>query len=397
MASIHKRKNAQGKELKYYRAAYEGADGKMLFKSTKRTNQKEAQALADEWEREEKKVAGADDDTQRAMAELVAEAKRLATLGQLTIDTTRELLEKVAEIGTQGRYKSYTAQEWFDHWKAERASVVSEGTTTEHTRMVQRFLAAIGDDAGRPLFSIDEDHVRTFKASLTGRGSTKNIQLSYLSACLADAVTEGRLKRNVAKAVPRFSESDSEEVLPFTTDEIRKLHKAAEGEYKGWLLTAFFTGMRAGDCAKLVWRSVDLVEGMITVTTQKKQKRVRIPIHPQLREFLEELPSSDDPDAYVFPKLALKSKANLSTKFSGKAASSIMSRAGVPRIAFVGADEGKRSFHSIRHANISALHELGIPEEDIMAASAHSDKAVHGKYNHSLGQMKERIAEVPTI
>jgi integrase len=87
------------------------------------------------------------------------------------------------------------------------------------------------------------------------------------------------------------------------------------------MLTAVYTGQRLGDITLLTWQQVDIQRKTISFVTQKTGKRLCLSLAKPLHEFLETLPLSDDPKAYVFPKaaaLAEKHTGTISTKFYDK-------------------------------------------------------------------------------
>jgi integrase len=89
---------------------------------------------------------------------------------------------------------------------------------------------------------------------------------------------------------------------PFTLPELRAILAVATPEWRGIVLTGFYTGQRLKDVASLTWANVDLERSEIRLATSKTGRRQVIPIAKPLREFFESLPSSDNARAPIFPK-----------------------------------------------------------------------------------------------
>jgi integrase len=73
---------------------------------------------------------------------------------------------------------------------------------------------------------------------------------------------------------------------PFKPDEIRKLREQAKLDALAFALLRW-TGLRGSDAVALTWADVDLQAGEIVRVTQKRGKRVVVPIHKELLFALE--------------------------------------------------------------------------------------------------------------
>ena len=114
----------------------------------------------------------------------------------------------------------------------------------------------------------------------------------------------------------RLLSDDSLSRRELTIDEVERLYMQAEKQGSEWkllIMTGIYTGLRLGDCCHLKWEDVNLERGIIQVIPEKTKKHmhgrpVSIPIHPQLKEALQELtalsPASSTWSAYVNPKVA---------------------------------------------------------------------------------------------
>ena len=160
-------------------------------------------------------------------------------------------------------------------------------------------------------------------------------------------------------------------------------------EWRGLILLGLYLGQRLGDLAKLTWRAVDLDSGEIAFTARKTGRRIVLPLVQLLIEYLSALPSSDNPNAYIFPSLAKhKRTASLSNQFR-----EILVEAGLveplPRghrstgRGRSGAREpSELSFHSLRHSAVTMLKAAGVSDFIAREILGHESAAVSRQYTH---------------
>ena len=221
------------------------------------------------------------------------------------------------------------------------------------------------------------------------------------------ALEEGLIDRNPVAAV-RLLRGTSAEKGVFTPEQITKLVAAAKGDWKGLIIAGFYTGARLTDLVRLRWSNVDLEEKTITFLQQKTQAkvgskaRIKIPIHPQLEEYLVSGALSDNPDAPVFPELYLKpgaGKSGLSMAFKR-----IMEKAGIDgglireRLGASGRSVSALSFHSLRHSFTSALANAGVTKELRQKLTGHADEKSHSLYtHHEFERIREAVASISRL
>ena len=146
---------------------------------------------------------------------------------------------------------------------------------------------------------------------------TVNQTIKILKRPFKIALEQGLIDRNPVAAVRPIRTSSAKKGV-FSPEQIRQLLEAAEGEWKGLILSAYFTGGRLTDLARLTWGDIDLSGKTITFVQRKTGSYVQIPIHQDLYEYLVELPGSDRPKRPVFSKLFDKpgaGKSGLSMSF----------------------------------------------------------------------------------
>jgi integrase len=77
----------------------------------------------------------------------------------------------------------------------------------------------------------------------------------------------------------------------------------AEGDFKGLILAGYYTGARLLDLARLTWSNVDLAERSISFTQKKTAAKLKVPIHPELFDYLLSRSVPDDGRKPLFPQL----------------------------------------------------------------------------------------------
>jgi integrase len=160
-------------------------------------------------------------------------------------------------------------------------------------------------------------------------------------------------------------------------------------EWRGLILFGLYLGQRLGDLAKLTWRAVDLDAGEIAFTARKTGRRIVLPLVQPLVDYLSALPSSDNPNAYIFPNSAKhKRTASLSNQFR-----EILVEAGLveplPRghrstgRGRSGARETSEiSFHSLRHSAVTMLKAAGVSDFIAREIVGHESAAISRQYTH---------------
>jgi integrase len=125
--------------------------------------------------------------------------------------------------------------------------------------LVVAFLASLGAKAGAALMDITPRDVEAFMHTRLANGrnpSTVKVDLKTLNTPFALALRQGLILSNpVAAAEPLKAEKENRE--PFTFEEIRQLIAAADGEWKTAIILGAFTGLRLGDCPRLLRHRVE--------------------------------------------------------------------------------------------------------------------------------------------
>jgi integrase len=374
MASIHK--DPRGKSPYWY-CAYTLPNGKRVFRSTKCRDKKEA----------------------KAFCEKLAQASKTATAGRLTEDRARELISEISEVATGKPLASYTAKAWFEHWlKLKKAR--SPKTLARYEQVVRDFLKSLGSRADLWLHQITSDDVLAYRDSITAAGKsarTANLSVTVISAAFNAALRVHKTDINPCVVLDKLPEEDSIERDTFTPEQVARLVETAEGDWKGAILLAYFTGARLSDVANMQWSALDWKNKTLSFTQHKTKKPLVVPLHSQLEKELRKHPGIGR--APMFPSLAEREtggKHGLTGQFKA-----VLEKAGIEG-RYTEA-HGRRilsslSFHSLRHSFTSALANRGVSPEVRMKLTGHSDKDVHAGYtHHELENLRSAVALIPNI
>ena len=378
MASLHKRSRSP-----FYVAAYYSADGRRLKKSTKTTDRTLARKLAAEWE----------------------QAAKAGRAGRLVESQCRRVLSEIHEHATGESLQFFTAGAWLDEWLAGKRGVITPRTRAKYEQYVGEFRASLGERDKSPLNAISSREVRVFRDALARAGHspvTVNGALKILASPFTAALRLGYITVNPCAGVEMLRDEADAEKDVFTPDQVRALIAAAEGDWKGAILTGYLTGLRLRDVTELRWEAVDFKAGMLRVKTRKTGAVVMLPLHPELAAWLREQTRGIG-KAPVFPAFAGKSgsgKSGLSMRFRG-----IMERAGiVGRIlrqraeGSAGRTQSSLSFHSLRHSFNSALANAGVAQELRQKLTGHASAAMNAKYtHHELDALRAAVAVLPSV
>jgi integrase len=371
MASVHKQAGRP-----YWFCAFTTADAVRHLKSTKTKVKKQALEICRAWEK----------------------AARLGRSGRLTPETAREVIaEGVADVFTASgdgeELPRSSIMGWCEKWLEAKQIETESGTHSRYEGVVTRFLDGLGAGrAKRDLCTLRTTDLQAFRDEQVRQLSraSANLSLKILRVCLGQAVKQGLLTSNPAAAVSTLRGKGESKRRPFTLAEIQRLLAAAKGtEWEGLVIVGLYTGQRLGDLVRLRWTAVDLNKGTIAFVTQKTGKRLLLPLATPLQDYFENLPSTDDSAAYVFPKsatVAEKRVGTLSNKFHN-----LLVQVGLAEPRKHEAEkEGRRgaretselSFHSLRHSATTFLKAAGVSDVLARGIIGHDSVAVSRRYTH---------------
>lgn len=364
----------------YWYACYTTADGRRLKKSTKETSQAKAKLIAEALQR----------------------AEDMARNRELTETRTRELLSDVLARTSGEALHVFTLEGWLDHFVKQKRKSRADATAVRHQQTRGEFVAFLGARARLNIAAITSRDIAAFRDHRHALGlapATVNLDVRILSSAFNAALRQGHVTVNPCLAIEPLKNKPRRKGV-FSPEQVSALLGTAEGEWRGLILVAFYTGQRLLDCANLRWRNIDLVSDIKTIgfAVRKTGAEVVTVVHPVLEDYLLSLPTAKSDDEYLFPTLAEKSASPLSKEFG-----ELMERAKIEHRTIrektgAGRSVSALSFHSLRHSFTSILANAGVSEELRMALTGHKERAVHQRYTHrELQQLQNAIGLLPQV
>ena len=226
-----------------------------------------------------------------------------------------------------------------------------------------------------------------------------NVDVAILSSGFNAALRQGHITVNPCLAIERLKNTPVRKGV-FSPEQVAALVETSQGDWRGLILLAFYSGQRLQDCANLRWRAIDLLSEIKTIrfAVRKTGAEIVSVIHPSLENYLLSLPAPESDDAFLFPSLAECKTGLLSKRFS-----ELMTLANIDRGLLRERDKSGRSvsslsFHSLRHSFTSILANAGVAEEMRMALTGHKERAVHQRYTHrELQRLADAIGMLPRV
>ncbi len=383
----------------YWICCFKASDGRRLKKSTKQRDRSNAMEVCLALER----------------------AEGMAARGVLTETRARELIGEVLERTTGDTLPFYTVEAWLHNWLHGKEVSKSKNTHVKYSQTIESFLAQIGGRAKLNISAISTKDIVAYRDDQLASGKNPNT-VRYLVKQLRipfnAARRQGIITHNPAESVELPTPSkmmDDREVSrdAFTPEQVGALMKATVAQENGraifetgqdWygaILFAYCTGARLQDVANIQWAAIDLPTKTITYRARKTGRRVMVPIHPALEEYLLGVSTPHSDKAYVFSKIAQRDtggRSGLSMTFSR-----IMARANVHGDVITKAKGKGRTvrsltFHSLRHSFNSAMANAGIAQEIRMKLTGHTSMEMNKGYtHHELEPLRKAIIAIPSI
>jgi len=296
----------------------------------------------------------------------------------------------------------FTVQQWFDHFVKQKKKSRAAATGKRHAQTMRDFIEFLGPKASLNIAAITPRDIADFRDRRQSLGlapATVNLDVTILSAAFNGALRQGHVSVNPCLAIERLKNKPQRKGV-FSPEQVTALLKTAEGDWRGLILVAFYTGQRLLDCANLRWRDIDLMSDIATIRFESRKTGTEVVtvVHPTLFDHLLSLPTPKSDDAYVFPTLAGGSASPLSKQFG-----EIMERAKIEHRTIreksgAGRSVSALSFHSLRHSFSSILANAGVSEERRMALVGHRERDTHQRYtHHQLERLRDAIAVLPSI
>lgn len=225
-------------------------------------------------------------------------------------------------------------------------------------------------------------------------GDQVRLEMALLCAVLSLAAGEWELiPSNPCRGVKKPSGEERKRRL--SEEEERRLRVAlfARNDNKRlsrFVLTAFYTGMRSGEIAKLEKRSLHLDTRQIILEKTKNNETRLIPLSEEMCNVLRNaLAAAPDASPYVFSSL---SRAGKPGEFQPYGYSSAW------RKTLIAADIKNLRFHDLRHEFVSRLFEkTQLSDGQISALSGHKSPQALWRYKHLRSEHMRPVIEAHNL
>jgi integrase len=364
MGSVRKKRDS-----KYWFACFTQVDGRRVQRSTKETDRRKAQKLADKFE----------------------EAAR----GRVTARQAQRIISDIFQDATGSSLSSSSIREYFESWLAQKKSETAPSTHIFYTGKARRFLGWLNGRSENQLFTINRADVVAFRESEVQRVSpaTVNHGIKILRMIFEDAKRDGIVADNPADCVKPVKRSGRSSRRPLTLPEIKEVLAIANSEWRSLILFGLYTGQRLGDLARLTWANVDAERDELRLRTNKTGRWQIIPVAPPLRRHLETLSVGDDPCQPLHPKAFDSVASSQKVGTLSRQFSELMACAGLipPKKHRKSAGSNGRngcrtmreiSFHSLRHTATSLLKNAGTSSAIVQDIIGHESAAISANYTH---------------
>jgi integrase len=201
------------------------------------------------------------------------------------------------------------------------------------------------------------------------------------------AVRDGALDASPARHVGSVREHGGQgKRRPFTVEEIRALLDVASTEWRSLILFGALTGLRLGDCPLLSWNAIDMVQGVLRVTTRKTRKVLSIPLTPQLQTHIASLPAPSQPDAPLHPSAYASVRQTGNVTFLSAQFAKLLQSAGLRNKPGLNSQGGLTrtthdlSYHCLRHFTATTLAAAGVNPLVSKQLLGHATLEMHARY-----------------
>lgn len=382
MASVHRQRNSRGKISPYWQMVYTDETGRRVMRSTKQTDRRLAQKVANETEH----------------------IANLARQGELTQSAVLKNWGQLLERTTGENLRVVSVEDYFkEHLENRRKSGTKESTLKKYRLIYKRFIESLTPQKRKAsIGSINPLDIAKFRDSEIATGkkaSTVNKFVDVISLVLGDAKRKQLSLHNPCENVDKLKD-DREEKEPFTRDQVKLLLSVASNEWRGMILIGFHAGLRLTDASNLEWQNIDLASNQLTFVQKKINRKTVVALHPDVMTWVESQETGVG-KAPLFPSLYGRISAGsrgLSTEFE-----QLLQQVGIVvptgrKAQGKGRTMRKLSFHSFRHTMISNLANAEVSADVRKAIAGHSSDEIHNRYTHlETSTQHTAIRRIPSV
>ncbi len=372
---------------RYWFACFTLPDGRRTQQSTKTTDRKEAQRIANKYE----------------------DAAVESRSGRLLEGQARKVIAEIFAIGNRDQLPSSTTQDFCRSWLKRKELEAGDKTHIRYRVTIEQFLKFLGSKATFEITRITRREIMEFRDSMAERVSanTVNVNLKIVRAAFNQARRDGLVDSNQAEQVTLLKSKKSSSRRPFTLEELKTVMATADEEWRGMILVGTYTGLRLGDIAQLKWSNVELDTDEIRLVTGKTDRDMGIPMARTLLNFFETFRKKAKPDDPVFPRACNCYEESPNNGRLSKQFHQVLVDAGLAeKRKFKETGKGhsvkhtqsELSFHSLRHTATSLLKNAGVSDAVARDIIGHESVAVSRNYSHIDTETKRKaVDKMPDI
>jgi integrase len=331
--------------------------------------------------------------TDRRKAEKLAEHYEAAYARKRTARQIREVISSAYEEISGEQLVNKSFRSFSQSWLAAKRNEVAEATLKFYAKAADKFLAHLGPLADADLGEITREHILDFRnrEAETFAPKTVNHDLKAVKMLFLSAKRDGLIADNPAEDVKTVSQRGEKRTRrPFSLAELRAVLSVADEEWKSMILFGLYTGGRLSDVATLTWQNVDLPAKELRFIARKTGKIIILPLDGPLAAHVEALPAADSDNAPLHPRAfgiveRQRKTGHLSNQFAD-----LLAQAGLkkkqPHRKTLRREDGRCraqadiSFHSLRHTAVTLLKEAGIPQAVVMELVGHDNQEMSQHY-----------------
>ncbi len=216
-------------------------------------------------------------------------------------------------------------------------------------------------------------------------GKTYNNNKNYLNSVFKALLLDAGVERSPFDLI-KNRKNNGKHQRPFSEKEFRRIFNATDEPWKSACMIAWFTGFRRETVFNLKYENIK--DDIITVMpgkTARFGRAVRVPLHPQLKEYLSKLPKSPDGRVLGFDKRHTNGGAF--NKYFGEI---------LKKLNIESSEQGIVNFNSIRNSFISRCRAAGLKDHAIRGIVGHTDSEMTDLYSHDIDSAMQ-LKELPNI
>ncbi len=327
---------------------------------------------------------------------------------QRTFETKEQALDFQASVRTDKQVGSFIAAKdaatllrvVADGWLSHVDATTKPKTAFGYRRIVEFYIKP--ELGSRPIGKVTPADIKTFLAETDTAPSTQRNIRNVLNGIFIHAIDANMVKVNPVSRVKR-PKVQRREMLFISPEQVRELADTIAPELRTWVLTAAYSGLRAGELVALKVGNVDTMKSRIRVKEStadvagrlipgppKSEKSLRtVPIPRFLADLLAEQMAWKSQSEYVF------TGAN-GGQFRHNQEYQKHFRPAVKKLVADGDWPSELSglrFHDLRHTYASILAANGIPLTTASKLLGHSSVAITADiYTHMFEEQHDEVA-----